>query len=217
MNKTFRWKTAQIFEYFWWKIYLHKKEPKNYLHKKREYWKNLFSKLDGIVTLSPETKILDAGCGPSGIYMVFNEQQVTAVDPLLNRYKDLTVFDKDLYPNVEFIESPLELYIQKEKFDLIFCMNVINHVSQIEIAIQNLSASLKPEGKMIVTVDAHNINFLKKIFQKIPGDILHPHQLNKQDYIDLFENNGLSLISSIELKQETIFSHILFLFAKKSN
>lgn len=217
MNKSIRWKTAQFFEYFWWKNYLHKKDTQNYLVKKKEYWTNLFSKIEENVTIEPKTKILDAGCGPSGIYMIFNEQQVTAVDPLLNRYQELKVFSKDFYPNVEFIKSPLELYVQKEKFELIFCMNVINHVSQIKIAVQNLYDSLKHGGKIVVTVDAHNYNFLKEIFQKIPGDILHPHQLNKEEYINLFENSGLSLLSSIELKQEFIFNHLLFVFEKKSN
>jgi 2-polyprenyl-3-methyl-5-hydroxy-6-metoxy-1,4-benzoquinol methylase len=216
MDKTIRWKIAQVFEYLWWKKYLHRKDPQIYLKNKKEYWTNLFNTIKESIEISPKTKILDAGCGPSGIYMIFNDQQVTAVDPLLNRYEALNVFSKNLYPNVEFIEAPLELFNPKEKFDLVFCMNVINHVSQIELAAQNLTNSLKPGGKMIVTVDAHNKNFLKKIFQKIPGDILHPHQLDEKDYISVFEKSGLSFVSSSFLKRDFIFSHLLLMFEKRN-
>ncbi|MEM6726326.1 MAG: class I SAM-dependent methyltransferase [Bacteroidota bacterium] len=79
-----RWRLAQAAEIRWWQRYLRKKEPESYLSWKRDYWENFLEKIQCIVP--SQAHILDAGCGPAGIFTIFPENQVTAIDPLLYHY-----------------------------------------------------------------------------------------------------------------------------------
>ena len=77
----FRWKIAQFFEAWWWRNYLRGKSIPDYLEWKRQYWWAFLEKIE--LNVGPEANILDAGCGPAGIFILFPENKVTAVDPLL--------------------------------------------------------------------------------------------------------------------------------------
>ena len=201
-----RWKIAQNIELRWWKNYLKGKSPEEYLVWKKDYWCKTLNELE--VELSPSSRILDAGCGPAGIFTILNDHKVTAMDPLLDKYAaDLPHFKPLDYPYCTFENQSLEQFKTAEPFDLIFCINAINHVDDIGLAIANLAACLKPKGKLIMTIDAHNYGLLKKIFQLIPGDILHPHQYDLADYQSMMKNAGFDLKSSIKLKSEFIFDY----------
>jgi len=201
-----RWKIAQNIELKWWKNYLKGKSPEDYLVWKKDYWRKTLKQLK--IELKPGLKVLDAGCGPAGIFTILDQQRVTALDPLLNKYaKELPHFDPSKYNYCLFVNQSLEEYITQEPFDLIFCINAINHVDDISKAIKNLALNLRPGGKLIMTIDAHNYSLLKKIFQCIPGDILHPHQYDLADYQSMTEAAGFKIISSKKLKSEFIFDY----------
>jgi len=201
-----RWKIAQNIELRWWKNYLKGKSPKEYLAWKKDYWRKTLKQLK--VELEPGMKILDAGCGPAGIFTILEDHQVTAMDPLLDKYAaDLPHFQPTDYPYCEFANASLESYTSKAPFDLIFCINAINHVDDIDVAVKNLAKNLKPNGRLIMTIDAHNFGVLKTIFQLIPGDILHPHQYNLKDYQEMMEKVGFDIQSSVKLKSEFIFDY----------
>ena len=88
-----RWKIAQWFEQRWWKSYLADKNPQDYLDWKKSYWKVFIAKLD--LEHPNEKAILDAGCGPAGIFIHLEGNQVTATDPLIDGYeKHLDHFNK---------------------------------------------------------------------------------------------------------------------------
>lgn len=214
MNKTVRWKTAQFFEFLWWKRYLKNKTPELYLQNKLKYWKEVYGKLADKLTINERTKILDAGCGPSGMYMLFPHNEVFAVDPLLSEYEKLNIFSYSMYPNVKFFKSTIEEFQFTRKFDVIFCLNVINHVSDIKKAIANLTSCLSDNGKIVYSIDVHNYNFLKFIFSGIPGDILHPHQYSSEDYKRFFEKSGLSVIYNETIKKGLIFNYEVFILTK---
>ena len=86
-----RWKIAQAAEIRWWQRYLKNKDTGDYATWKKAYWTKLLSEIGLSALLNPNTaaqKILDAGCGPAGIFMVLTPQhQLTALDPLLNDYE----------------------------------------------------------------------------------------------------------------------------------
>ena len=77
---TFRWKIAQAAEIRWWQNYLKNKSTTEYADWKTQYWENLLEET-GLTFLNESDKenpnkvenlrILDAGCGPAGIFMIF--------------------------------------------------------------------------------------------------------------------------------------------------
>jgi 2-polyprenyl-3-methyl-5-hydroxy-6-metoxy-1,4-benzoquinol methylase len=144
------WKIAQTAERKWWQIYLKNKDVASYHTWKLAYWKDLLATLSDRLTLNPEAKILDAGCGPAGIFMAFPDNEVTAFDPLIDQYEaDLPHFKRTLYPNVRFVTAQIENFDDGEKYDTIFCMNAINHVADIRKSYGNLARLLQPNGKLV--------------------------------------------------------------------
>lgn len=207
-----RWRLAQFFEIRWWRFYLGNKNVEQYLFQKKIYWQKILSLCSSSISLSENDLMLDIGCGPSGIYILYPTKNMTAVDPLIKKYEqDLKHFKTAFYPNVTFIESTLEEFRTTCKFDYIFCMNAINHVSNIQTGFNVLSELLNSTGKLIITIDAHNHNWLKFLFRLTPGDVLHPHQYNIIEYNEFLNNAGLKIVQQVVLKKRFIFNHIMLI------
>jgi len=207
-----KWKVAQWAELRWWKNYLQGKNKKEYYEWKSNYWNDLLTRIKPHFQV-PENKLLvDAGCGPAGIFIVLNEtkNKTVAFDPLLDNYQDkLAFFEIEEYSNTRFENCGIENFELKEKADVIFCMNAINHVSDIHLSYRNLIQQLKPGGTIVVTIDAHNHSFFKHTFRKLPGDILHPHQYDLKEYEDFLTGNGCQIVHEERIKKEFFFDHYL--------
>lgn len=218
MSETTKWRIAQKLEIRWWKRYLGKKDVRTYLEWKRNYWQAFLEPLRDIVQTDGNQRILDAGCGPAGIFMLFSEtadvpsaaRRIVAVDPLISRYRELPHFDPGNYPNVLFLESTMEDFRYRDKFDLVFCLNALNHVSDIRGAAQVLIDHLKSDGRLILSIDCHRSSFMKEVFRKVPGDALHPHQLDLGDYKGLIDACGGRIVREYLSKPGRIFNyHVL--------
>lgn len=214
---TFRWKIAQAAEIRWWQRYLKNKPTTDYAAWKTDYWQKLLAEI-GLAELNTEggkNIILDAGCGPAGIFMIFKNQKVDALDPLLDGYEAaLPHFKKSFYPNVQFYSQPLESFDKKEAYDAIFCLNAINHVADLARCFDVLVAAAKKGGKLIVSIDAHNYQLLKHIFQALPGDVLHPHQYDLTEYQAMLTSRGCTIDNVILKKPEFIFNYYVLVATK---
>ena len=216
MKKTIKWSLAQKAELKWWENYLKGKDVDGYHVWKRAYWQKLLDLIARVCPPQPGMDVLDAGCGPAGIFMNLAQCNVDAVDPLVDEYeKNLPHFKRSNYPYTTFYSLPLEQYVANKQYDIIYCMNAINHVNDIEKCYDNLVKSLKPNGYLIISTDAHRHNFLKKIFQLIPGDMLHPVQLNIEEYNALLQKRNMEVVQDILYKQESIFNYFITIAKKK--
>ncbi len=217
MQKTLKWSVAQQLEWRWWVNYLDQKDKAEYLKWKRGYWQNLLNLMQGHLSIRPDMSLLDAGCGPAGIFLNFSNQQggMYAIDPLLDQYEEkVKHFDRSDYPAVHFHTMPLEALDWEEKFEVIFCMNCINHVADIELSIDRLFAALKQNGHLVLTIDAHNYAFFKQLFRFLPGDALHPHQYDLEEYRTMMTDRGGTLTFGKCIKKEFFFNHYLFVVQK---
>lgn len=208
MKATIKWNIAQKAERTWWQRYLKGKDVQAYHNWKRNYWAGILASIRSTAPITPGMRILDAGCGPAGIFMQFESCQVDAVDPLLDEYAaDLPHFKPEMYPYVTFHATPLENYRAEHLYDVVFCMNAINHVSDIEASYNLLVNMVKPGGKLVVSIDAHNHAFFKHLFRLIPGDILHPHQYDLEEYAAFLTKRGCTLLQTEKRKHEFFFDH----------
>lgn len=207
-----RWRAAQFVEVLWWWFYLRRKDKAEYLRKKKIYWQKQLDDCTSVFNIKPGDTIIDMGCGPAGIYIMFPDMGVVAVDPLLDKYEEqLPLFSKADYPGVRFVTSPIETYNSSERFDYVFCMNAINHVNDIQAGFGKLAALANDNGTIIVSIDAHNNQLMKGIFRIGPGDILHPHQYDKKEYEAFLEKEGFSVVKSILLAKGAIFNHYILI------
>jgi len=201
-----RWQIAQFFEIRWWRFYLSGKEKTAYLDWKKDYWKQFLAQT-GVEPL-PGEKILDAGCGPAGIFMVLPRQRVDALDPLLGHYRrEIPHFRPADYPHTTFFCEKIERYFPERQYDIVFCLNAINHVADLHRCLDRLALLTKPEGTLVLSVDVHNSNFLKRVFRLFPGDILHPHQHDLAEYEAMLVKRGFYLERKIQIKKELVFGY----------
>lgn len=214
MNTRLKWKLAQRLEYKWWQHYLRNKDPESYHKWKKEYWQNLLDTILGKEEFPKNKLILDAGCGPAGIFMALQGNDVEALDPLINKYADLAHFIPAKFSWTTFRQMPLESLEEKEKYDIIFCMNAINHVKDVDLCYKNLATALKSGGYLIISTDAHRYRLLEKVFRFIPGDMLHPVQMNIHGYLALLNDVSLNVIKNILFNKGRIF-HYYITIAKK--
>lgn len=216
MRSNWRWKCAQYVERIWWKNYLRKKEIGTYLNWKKNYWTNMLSECLPYLQLTAPAEILDAGCGPAGIFMVLDGNKVQAFDPLLAYYEaNLPHFSRARYPWVEFTASSLETFSPSTSFDVVFCMNAINHVNDIGLSFDRLVSFGHPGSYFVMTIDAHNYRLLKTIFTLLPGDILHPHQYLLGDYQRMFTSRDCRILLSKRIRHDLLFDHYLLIAQKK--
>lgn len=216
MIKTLRWRTAQFFESLWWRNYLAKKDVNEYLKYKIIYWHKVLDSISSAVKLNQNDNILDAGCGPAGIFIALKDHEVTAFDPLLDTYNQtLQHFKFEMYPTVKFKTDTLESFKSEEQFDTVFCMNAINHVSELDKAFFTLYQLTKPGGKIVVSIDAHNRQFFKHLFRLQPADILHPHQYDLKEYEEMLTSLNCEILLISLIKKEFLFNHYILVAEKK--
>ncbi len=214
-NKNLRWKIAQFFELKWWQYYLGKQSSYNYYKWKKNYWTSLLDRIKPPLTINKSAKILDAGCGPAGIFTVFPHHSVTAIDPLLNNYQQkIAMFQPSHFPHTQFINTSIETLSLSKTFSHIFCMNALNHVNNISNALSRLIDHLQSPGYLIISIDCHNYNWVKLLFRMIPADILHPHQYSLYEYKSLFNTNNLKIKKLQCIRSHFLFNHYLFVLQK---
>lgn len=214
---TLRWKIAQWFELQWWRQYLRDKDKDDYLAWKKNYWQNLLAGIATEVVVEPSKTVIDMGCGPAGIFIALPDNKVTAIDPLLDDYeRQIAFFKSGDYPAVNFIKTSIEDFEPGAmKYDVVFCMNAINHVRNIELGFKKLKEACADNGAIVVSVDAHNFSFFKHLFRLIPGDILHPHQHELNEYTDFLNKDGWQTGNPVLLKHEFFFDHYLLVARQK--
>ncbi len=201
-----RWKIAQYFERKWWNNYLKKKDPEEYLRWKNRYWAEFLEKF-GYDRADFQDPILDIGCGPAGIFILFTEGTVHALDPLLDKYVEDGALQKRNYPNVDFCTSSFEDFHSEDKFQTIFCLNAINHFEDIELSFRKLRERAAPDARIFLSIDAHKYRSLKRIFALFQWDILHPHQYTREEYEEFLRRNKLGIVSSKLMEKHSMFDY----------
>ena len=86
---------------------------------------------------------------------------------------------------------------------------MINHVADLDVCVKKLKAVIRPGGRLVLTVDAHNDLFFKKLFRLVPGDILHPHQYDLAEYTAKVEQQGFKMIHQKSLDRNFFFTYYL--------
>jgi 2-polyprenyl-6-hydroxyphenyl methylase/3-demethylubiquinone-9 3-methyltransferase len=216
-----RWRIAQFFEIRWWQRYLARRDKTTYLAWKRRYWENFLQKSG--LEIPPDVSVLDAGCGPAGIFIILENQMTDALDSLLERYEiSFPHFRRSDYPQVRFFSQALETFgstidsvgvtvshPDTYSYDIVFCLNALNHVADLPRCLDRLAALTKPGGTLAVSIDAHNYAWLKRLFRLAPADILHPHQYDLEEYQAMLTIRGFQIEKSVLIKKGAIFNYCL--------
>ena len=134
------------------------------------FWKRIKVAFNYSVKKNNTKNVLDFGCG-SGIlsYMLAqNGLSVTACDIEFGPLK--LVQDKITFPaNVDFIEGDiLSKNLAENSFDIIFAMDVLEHIDDLEPYIELFESLLKPDGVVVVSGPTENVFY--KLGRKFAGN-----------------------------------------------
>jgi 2-polyprenyl-6-hydroxyphenyl methylase/3-demethylubiquinone-9 3-methyltransferase len=104
--------------------------------------------------------ILDVGCGGGliSVPLVKMSANVTAIDASPNNIKAAKAYTQQHNLNINYQNSTVEeLLLNPQKFDVIVCLEVIEHVANVDEFVANLAKLLKPGGMMILSTISRNI------------------------------------------------------------
>ncbi len=133
------------------------------------FWQRIKLAFEFALNKKSARNVLDFGCG-SGVlsYMLAQESfSVTACDV---EFSPLHLVQKKIdFPNdIDFIEGDiLDMELPKNSFDIIFALDVLEHIDSIETYIVLFEKLLKPDGVIVVSGPTENV--LYKIGRKIAG------------------------------------------------
>lgn len=204
-----KWWLAQFLEKKWWTYYLRSKSPEEYLHKKKIYWHKVLKTVE--VSVSPIDSVIDLGCGPAGIFTIFDGiNPVIGVDPLMDYYQQAFKALFDQYHHTHFMTSALENFTSPTKSQWVFCMNAINHVQDINACFEQIKQCGTAQSTYIISSDLHRNYWPKKMLQLLPFDMLHPKQMDKNDFESLMRSHGFSLMRRYTLDRKFLFDYEVY-------
>lgn len=120
------------------------------------FWKRLDSALQ-LAKFRGDEMVLDVGSG-SGIFLpslAIRSGKVVACDPDINPVKVRRMLEKyGAFRNVAIRKCSASQI--KGKFDLVFCMDVLEHVRDLGPMSSTLKTLLKPDGRLIVSLPTEN-------------------------------------------------------------
>lgn len=126
---------------------------------------DLLNVVKEFILSSNKNKILEVGCGDGRLcYEIKNSGlEIVGVD-----YSERAInFAKLFNPNIKFYIQNIENLDLNEKFDIIICMEILEHFipKKIPNILSNISKVLKKDGKLIITVPTKNLPLSKKHYQ----------------------------------------------------
>jgi len=104
-------------------------------------------------------KILDIGCGGGLLCEPLRRMgaNITGIDASLNNIKAAKLHAKEMGLDIEYIHTSPEHFNIKNKFDIILNMEVVEHVSNLNLFIKNCSSLIEKEGIMFVATINRNL------------------------------------------------------------
>ncbi len=109
-------------------------------------------------------RILDAGSGEGcySFYLAsrFPQAQVVGVELDGDRIVNCNlILSKVAFPNLKFVQTDLLIYAPPAQFDLICCIDVMEHIVDDKAVLQNLRSALQPNGVLLLHVPRrHQMN-----------------------------------------------------------
>ena len=148
-------------------------------YKVLEYWRKYryLDKIVKICKITKDSKVLDVGCG-LGSVLHFIEGKRFGVDPLANEYLKLYKYPEGIKIKKGFSEY---LPFPNTNFDVVFCSNALDHVTNPKKAISEISRVLKKSGYFVLTVEIFNA--------KTKRDPAHPHNFLLADVLGLLRSD----------------------------
>jgi len=143
--------------------------------------------------------ILDMGCGNGGVSLQFAaNNNLTLVDLSENM---LTLAKKNSHPdyrgNIKFICASLSDFNPHEKYDVIFAIGLLAHVSSPNAAIAKLYSCLSEEGILILQFSDYD-SLLTKMRVQLSKERHSVNAVTRNEMLEIIKRNNLILEKEVQ-------------------
>jgi SAM-dependent methyltransferase len=151
------WQDSQKNELWFWQTMLDQGNPDQH-HRNAYYQSNMEGKCDMIKRFLDSNDlsgrvILDLGSGPEGFCHAINAGIKIAIDPLMNKFRRMG-FKTDANKVVSITAKAEDLSdMFYGTFDVIFCLNSIDHHQDPGLVMDQIFDALKPHGHAFILTD----------------------------------------------------------------
>jgi len=117
-------------------------------------------------------KILDIGCGGGLLCEPLRRMgaNITGIDASHNNIRAAKLHAKEMGLDIKYIHTSPENFNIKNKFDIILNMEVVEHVSNVNLFIKNCSSLIEKDGIMFVATI--NRNLKSYVFAILGGEYI---------------------------------------------
>ena len=157
-------------------------EFKQNKHKVLEYWRKhrYLDDVNKICKITKDSTVLDVGCGLSSV-LHFVEGKRFGIDSLADEYLKMYKYPEGITIKKGFGEY---LPFPNNYFDVVFCSNALDHVSNPKKTVKEILRVLKKDGHFVLTVEVFK--------DKRKRDPSHPHSFLLKDVFGLL-GSGFNL------------------------
>ena len=148
--------------------------------------------------------ILDVGCGRGWLgAKLLSFGQVTGIEPVATVVR----YARRLYPEINFLRSGASEYLgnfKENKFDLLVCSEVIEHVHDKELFVNVLFDLLKPGGSLVISTPRGE---LRDHWESIHGTPPQPREewISTENLLRLLRHCGFIHLESRTAYLESIY------------
>jgi len=141
------------------------------------------------------SEILDCGCGTGEISCFLSKYgNVIGIDlSAVSIMKAQELMGDLKIKNIYFKTEDLTNLKLKQKFDYIFCIGVLHHISNYDLAITNLQKLMRKDSLMVISVYNKHSWYLHKLFKM---------KLSKTRYMDVYHCPYENRYSEKEFKEK---------------
>jgi SAM-dependent methyltransferase len=170
----------------------------------REYVRNYFGKMAGL-------KVLDAGCGSDSWLFDLTSCHVTGIDVSLKQLDRNSLLKTRVCADLHAYENEA----WRDSFDLILCLDVLEHLKDPRLVMEKLMSWAKPNGRIVLAypnpqslkgrVTKHSPHIFHKLFYRISiGTPLSADRDDKGPF-NTFLSPDIELLKMISLLEARSF------------
>jgi 2-polyprenyl-3-methyl-5-hydroxy-6-metoxy-1,4-benzoquinol methylase len=153
-------------------------------------WK---SRLNILLQYKNQGKLLDVGCALGYMLILFSKYfKVYGID--CSRYA-INIAKKNIKKGIFKVHNAEEsLPFQNHTFDVVTCMDVLEHLKNTDKLLKNIFNVLKDEGILFLTTP--NYNILRKLIYHFPDKMEHHISLfHINEILKKLERNGFKILN----------------------
>lgn len=158
------------------------KSTNRVIENRARFFKQIISAQKQVVQVlyNRKAKVLDAGCGDGVNLKILASIEGIELNGL--DYNPLRVKRaKELFPEVNVYQADLLSVLSREKFDVILLSQVLEHIEQDQVVLQNLKALLNPGGILILGVPNEGC-----LLAKVRNQLLQRKEFIKSDHVNFY-------------------------------